>query len=125
MEDRFSIWQCTACRDDLVIKAGSEAGAMLVDGLGDGVMLEAADHDFDFLRTTSFGMLQGCRMRNTKTVSSQPVIFETHLILSSKEVKKILHNNLRFLFIVLDCLPHGSFQIAGICVLPLLWPHSF
>ncbi|KAG0556909.1 hypothetical protein KC19_11G088200 [Ceratodon purpureus] len=54
-------------RDDLVIKAGSEAGAMLVDGLGDGVLLEAADLDFEFLRNTSFGMLQGCRMRNTKT----------------------------------------------------------
>ncbi|KAL2622246.1 hypothetical protein R1flu_002451 [Riccia fluitans] len=54
-------------RDDLVIKAGSEAGALLVDGLGDGVMLEAADQDFDFLRSTAFGMLQGCRMRNTKT----------------------------------------------------------
>lgn len=54
-------------RDDLVIKSGSEAGAMLVDGLGDGVLLEAADLDFDFLRNTSFGMLQGCRMRNTKT----------------------------------------------------------
>jgi len=60
----------TFCRDELVIKAGSEAGAMLVDGLGDGVFLEAADQDFDFLRSTSFGMLQGCRMRNTKTVSS-------------------------------------------------------
>ncbi|XP_024359898.1 4-hydroxy-3-methylbut-2-en-1-yl diphosphate synthase (ferredoxin), chloroplastic isoform X1 [Physcomitrium patens] len=54
-------------RDDLVIKAGSEAGAMLVDGLGDGIMLEAADQDFDFIRNTSFGMLQGCRMRHTKT----------------------------------------------------------
>lgn len=54
-------------RDDLVISAGSEAGAMLVDGLGDGVLLEAPDHDFEFLRTTAFGMLQGCRMRNTKT----------------------------------------------------------
>lgn len=54
-------------RDDLVISAGSEAGALLVDGLGDGVFLEAPDHDFEFLRTTAFGMLQGCRMRNTKT----------------------------------------------------------
>ncbi|KAH7373840.1 hypothetical protein KP509_17G077300 [Ceratopteris richardii] len=54
-------------RDDLVISAGSEAGALLVDGLGDGIFLEAPDHDFEFLRTTAFGMLQGCRMRNTKT----------------------------------------------------------
>lgn len=60
--------RCLTCRDDLVIKTGSEAGALLVDGLGDGVLLEAADQDFDFLRTTSFGLLQGCRMRNTKTV---------------------------------------------------------
>lgn len=54
-------------RDELVINAGSEAGALFVDGLGDGVFLEAPDQEFDFLRTTSFGMLQGCRMRNTKT----------------------------------------------------------
>ncbi|ONK63953.1 uncharacterized protein A4U43_C07F20610 [Asparagus officinalis] len=54
-------------RDDLVIAAGSNAGALLVDGLGDGIMLEARDQDFDFLRNTSFNLLQGCRMRNTKT----------------------------------------------------------
>ncbi|KAL5565574.1 hypothetical protein UlMin_028738 [Ulmus minor] len=54
-------------RDDLVIGAGTNAGALLVDGLGDGLLLEAPDKDFDFLRTTSFSLLQGCRMRNTKT----------------------------------------------------------
>lgn len=54
-------------RDDLVIAAGSNAGALLVDGLGDGILLEASDQDFDFLRNTSFNLLQGCRMRNTKT----------------------------------------------------------
>ncbi|XP_010535603.1 PREDICTED: 4-hydroxy-3-methylbut-2-en-1-yl diphosphate synthase (ferredoxin), chloroplastic [Tarenaya hassleriana] len=54
-------------RDDLVIRAGTYAGGLLVDGLGDGVMLEAPDQDFDFLRNTSFNLLQGCRMRNTKT----------------------------------------------------------
>ncbi|XP_028808019.1 4-hydroxy-3-methylbut-2-en-1-yl diphosphate synthase (ferredoxin), chloroplastic isoform X2 [Neltuma alba] len=54
-------------RDDLVIGAGANAGALLVDGLGDGVLLEAPDKDLDFLRDTSFNLLQGCRMRNTKT----------------------------------------------------------
>ncbi|KAJ0021566.1 hypothetical protein Pint_32178 [Pistacia integerrima] len=54
-------------RDDLVIGAGANAGALLVDGLGDGVLLEGRDQDFDFLRNTSFNLLQGCRMRNTKT----------------------------------------------------------
>ncbi|WVY99351.1 hypothetical protein V8G54_025421 [Vigna mungo] len=54
-------------RDDLVIGAGSDAGALLVDGLGDGLLLEALDKDFEFIRNTSFNLLQGCRMRNTKT----------------------------------------------------------
>ncbi|RWR83944.1 4-hydroxy-3-methylbut-2-en-1-yl diphosphate synthase ferredoxin, chloroplastic [Cinnamomum micranthum f. kanehirae] len=54
-------------RDDLVIGAGSSVGALLVDGLGDGLFLEAPDQDFDFVRNTSFNLLQGCRMRNTKT----------------------------------------------------------
>jgi hypothetical protein len=63
----YGLW-VSICRDELVISSGSEAGALLVDGLGDGVFLEAADQEFEFLRTTAFGMLQGCRMRNTKTV---------------------------------------------------------
>jgi len=54
-------------RDGLVIGAGANVGALLVDGLGDGVLLEAADQEFEFLRDTSFNLLQGCRMRNTKT----------------------------------------------------------
>ncbi|KAE9600607.1 hypothetical protein Lal_00045798 [Lupinus albus] len=54
-------------RDDLVIGAGTNAGALLVDGLGDGLLLEAPDQEFEFLRDTSFNLLQGCRMRNTKT----------------------------------------------------------
>mmetsp|Transcript_39010 Transcript_39010/g.65558 ORF Transcript_39010/g.65558 Transcript_39010/m.65558 type:complete len:741 (-) Transcript_39010:78-2300(-) len=52
--------------DQVVIQGGSCAGALLVDGLGDGVMLEG-HHDLNFLRNTSFGMLQGSRMRSTKT----------------------------------------------------------
>lgn len=56
-----------ATRDEIVITAGSELGAMLVDGLGDGALLECEGEDLDFLRSTSFNMLQGSRMRNTKT----------------------------------------------------------
>jgi hypothetical protein len=38
--------------------AGTTAGGLLVDGLGDGAMIEAPHEDLDFLRTTSFGLLQ-------------------------------------------------------------------
>jgi (E)-4-hydroxy-3-methylbut-2-enyl-diphosphate synthase len=54
-------------RDGIIIQSGSMVGGLMVDGLGDGVLIECATEDVDFLRTTSFGLLQGCRMRNTKT----------------------------------------------------------
>lgn len=56
-----------ASKDEVVIQGGSEAGALLVDGLGDGVLLEAPSLPLDEVRFTAFGMLQGSRMRNTKT----------------------------------------------------------
>jgi (E)-4-hydroxy-3-methylbut-2-enyl-diphosphate synthase len=54
-------------RDEIIISAGSQVGALMVDGLGDGLMLECATEDVEFLRTTGFALLQGCRMRNVKT----------------------------------------------------------
>eukprot|EP00667_Euglena_gracilis_P001938 EG_transcript_1939 len=57
-------------KEELVLNAGSRIGALLVDGLGDGVMLENPGADglgLNDLRLISFGQLQGCRMRNTKT----------------------------------------------------------
>jgi hypothetical protein len=45
-------------RDELVLTSGTEIGALLVDGLGDGVAIECPSEDLDFLRTMSFGLLQ-------------------------------------------------------------------
>jgi (E)-4-hydroxy-3-methylbut-2-enyl-diphosphate synthase len=56
-----------AVRDEIIINAGSQVGALMVDGRGDGLVIECGSEDLDFLRTTSFGLLQGCRMRNIKT----------------------------------------------------------
>jgi len=53
-------------RDTVVLLTGSEVGCSLVDGNGDGVLMQAP-LPLEFLRLSSFGLLQGCRMRNTKT----------------------------------------------------------
>jgi hypothetical protein len=45
-------------RDEIVINTGSLVGGLLVDGLGDGVLIEAPHEDIEYLRTTSFGLLQ-------------------------------------------------------------------
>jgi len=56
-----------ALRKDLfILRMGVEGGSILVDGLGDGVCIDAP-FDVDFVRKASFGLLQGCRMRNVKT----------------------------------------------------------
>ncbi|KAJ1428070.1 GcpE protein-domain-containing protein [Ochromonadaceae sp. CCMP2298] len=59
-------------QSDLVSDSGSsgeitKVGALLVDGLGDGVMLSDPGFGLETTRKTSFGLLQGARMRSTKT----------------------------------------------------------
>lgn len=53
-------------QEDLVIRASAEIGALLCDGLGDGVWIEAP-YEIEWLRTLSFGILQAARMRSSKT----------------------------------------------------------
>jgi (E)-4-hydroxy-3-methylbut-2-enyl-diphosphate synthase len=56
---------------ELALQMGTKVGSLLVDGNGDGVLVEPTSENtglsVDFLRRTSFGLLQGSRMRNTKT----------------------------------------------------------
>ena len=54
-------------KDELILRCGAEAGSLLVDGLGDGVMVGAPGFPLEVLRQTSFNLLQGSRMRSTKT----------------------------------------------------------
>ncbi|GKY91264.1 hypothetical protein MPSEU_000099000 [Mayamaea pseudoterrestris] len=55
---------------ELALQLGTKVGSLLTDGNGDGILIEqTGDMNFsvDFLRRTSFSLLQGSRMRNTKT----------------------------------------------------------
>ena len=57
-------------KNELALQVGMGLGSLLTDGLGDGVCIELTnDHPFsvDYIRTACFSLLQGCRMRNTKT----------------------------------------------------------
>lgn len=55
-----------AAKEDFVIQAAAECGALLCDGLGDGLWLEGP-YEVDFLRQLSFNILQAARMRTSKT----------------------------------------------------------
>lgn len=57
-----------ACsEEDFIIRASAEAGALLGDGLGDGLALNAKNIPLDTVRRLSFSILQGVRMRTSKT----------------------------------------------------------
>lgn len=53
-------------RHDLVIQSAAECGALLCDGMGDGIWIDAP-YETPFLRTLSLGILQAARMRSSKT----------------------------------------------------------
>lgn len=52
--------------EDTVIHASAEIGALLADGLGEGILLKTSLPK-DKVVSLSFAILQGCRMRATKT----------------------------------------------------------
>ncbi len=49
------------------LHASTDAGALLIDGLGDGIMLEANGISSKIINATSFGILQAARTRISKT----------------------------------------------------------
>lgn len=57
--------------NELALQLGTKIGSHLTDGNGDGIVVEqtgdSKPFSVDFLRKTSFSLLQGSRMRNTKT----------------------------------------------------------
>jgi len=62
----------TEDNNELALQIGTKVGSLLTDGNGDGILVEpavplAGPFNVEFLRRTSFSLLQGCRMRNTKT----------------------------------------------------------
>jgi (E)-4-hydroxy-3-methylbut-2-enyl-diphosphate synthase len=53
-------------KEDLVIQAPAECGALFCDGLGDGIWIQGP-YEIEFLRNLSFNILQAARMRTSKT----------------------------------------------------------
>lgn len=54
-------------KEDVIIHASAELGSLLTDGIGEGICLIASILTAEEIKQLSFGILQGCRMRLTKT----------------------------------------------------------
>ncbi|WP_443946071.1 (E)-4-hydroxy-3-methylbut-2-enyl-diphosphate synthase [Pedobacter sp. AW1-32] len=53
--------------DHLMLYAATDLGALLTDGFGDGVWIDAQDQNLSLINSTSFGLLQATRTRISKT----------------------------------------------------------
>jgi (E)-4-hydroxy-3-methylbut-2-enyl-diphosphate synthase len=53
--------------DNLMLYAATDLGALLTDGFGDGVWIDAVGHNLALINSTSFGILQATRTRISKT----------------------------------------------------------
>lgn len=56
----------TCSQEDLIIQSAAEYGALLCDGLGEGLWINAP-YEISFLRNLCFNILQAARMRTSKT----------------------------------------------------------
>jgi (E)-4-hydroxy-3-methylbut-2-enyl-diphosphate synthase len=109
------VFPSSADKDAVVIGGGSQAGALLVDGLGDGVLVEAPSLALDAVRTLSFGMLQGSRMRSTKTeFVSCPSCGRT--LFDLQEVTRMIQDRTGHLpgvaIAVMGCIVNGPGEMA-------------
>lgn len=105
-------YQCS--KEDLVIQASAECGALLCDGLGNGVWLEAP-HEGSFLRNLSFMILQSARMRTFKTdFISCPSCGRT--LFDLQDVTKRIRNRTEHLpgvkIAIMGCIVNGPGEMA-------------
>lgn len=104
----------TCSFDDLIIQAAAECGALLCDGLGDGLWLEAP-YDIEAMRNLSFNILQAARMRTSKTdFISCPSCGRT--LFDLQDVTKRIHSKTAHLpgvkIAIMGCIVNGPGEMA-------------
>jgi len=102
-------------KDELILRSGFEAGALLVDGLGDGVMMHSKNFELNMLRSTSFNLLQGCRMRSTKTdfvscPSCGRTLFDLQEV--TEQIKKRTGHLPGVAIAIMGCIVNGPGEMA-------------
>ena len=105
-------YSCDA--DDLAIQASVDYGTLLCDGIGDGVCIDS-DLDIKSLCRLSFNILQGCRMRASKTeYISCPSCGRT--LFDLQEVTRRIHARTSHLpgvkIAVMGCIVNGPGEMA-------------
>lgn len=101
-------------KEDLIIHSAAEYGALLCDGLGDGIWIDAP-YDIEFLRNLSFNILQSARMRTFKTdFISCPSCGRTLFNLQdvSKRIRSRTSHLVGVKIAIMGCIVNGPGEMA-------------
>ncbi len=105
-------YQCA--QEDVTLLASMEYGALLCDGLGEGIWLEGP-YSLDFIRQLSFSILQAARMRMSKTdfiscPSCGRTLFD--LLEVSKRIQKRTSHLPGVKIAIMGCIVNGPGEMA-------------
>jgi (E)-4-hydroxy-3-methylbut-2-enyl-diphosphate synthase len=101
--------------EEFQLFSATDLGALLVDGLGDGIWIEAADYPSQLVLSTSFGILQASRTRISKTeYISCPSCGRTLFELQETTAKiRAVTSHLKGLKIgIMGCIVNGPGEMA-------------
>ena len=101
--------------DEFTVYAATDAGGLLVDGLGDGIWLSSENIDTKQINTNSFGILQATRVRISKTeYISCPSCGRTLFDLQETTARiRSVTNHLKGLKIaIMGCIVNGPGEMA-------------
>ena len=105
-------YECS--KEDLIIQSAAECGALLCDGLGEGLWIQAA-FDMQFMRNLSFSILQAARMRTFKTdfiscPSCGRTLFDLQEV--SKQIRKRTAHLPGVKIAIMGCIVNGPGEMA-------------
>ena len=100
--------------EKLMVKISAEVGALFIDGFGDGIWLQSDEDDVAELNELSFGILQACRTRVTKTeYISCPSCGRTLFDLEETTAKiKAKTAHLKVKIGIMGCIVNGPGEMA-------------
>lgn len=98
-----------------ILKASAEIGALFIDGFGDGIMISGGKNDISKANELSFGILQACRTRISKTeYISCPSCGRTlfNLEETTAKIKKITAHLKGLKIAIMGCIVNGLGEMA-------------
>ncbi len=101
--------------EDLMLYSATDIGALLTDGLGDGIWLDAPDNSLKLVNSISFGILQATRTRISRTeYISCPSCGRTQFDLQETTAKiRSRTNHLKGVKIaIMGCIVNGPGEMA-------------